>query len=220
MLDGGTGNDVLYGGFSGAFDFAGAGNDTYVFAKGYGQDVINDHDTSAGNLDTIHDNERIRFELLAITMGVWDYIKNSGDYPDSANWAMDWVGMMPGKRGSRRIVGDHLLSQGDLERGVLEDAVAMGGWPMDDHPPGGFDRPDLPPNTSIKTKEVFDIPLRSLYSKNVSNLLMAGRNISATHVAFTSTRVMATCAAVGKSVIRRVGSRRGGAWWSRRRSRR
>src|SRR5262249_27325880 len=52
-----------------------------------------------GNLNTIRDNEKIRFELLAITMGIWDYIKNSGQFPDAKHWAMDWVGMMPGKRG-------------------------------------------------------------------------------------------------------------------------
>lgn len=152
-----------------------------------------------GNIDTVRDNERIRFECLAIVMGVWDYIKNSGNHTASANWAMDWVGMMPGKRGSRRLVGDTLITQSDLVRGTYPDAVAIGGWPMDDHPPGGFDRSDLPPNTSIRTDEVFEIPLRSLYSKNVSNLFLAGRNISATHVAFTSTRVMATCAAVGQA---------------------
>ena len=152
-----------------------------------------------GNLNTIRDNERIRFELLAITMGVWDYIKNSGDHPTSATWALDWVGMMPGRRGSRRIVGDYMVTEHDLLRGDFADAVAMGGWPMDDHPPGGFDRPDLPPNTVLKTPEVYNLPLRSLYSKNVPNLLMAGRNISATHAAFTSTRVMATCAVVGQA---------------------
>lgn len=152
-----------------------------------------------GNLNIIWDNERIRFELLAITMGVWDYIKNSGDHPTSATWALDWVGMMPGKRGSRRIVGDHMVTQHDLLRGDFADAIAMGGWPMDDHPPGGFDRSDLPPNTVLRTPEVYNLPLRSLYSKNVPNLLMAGRNISATHAAFTSTRVMATCAVVGQA---------------------
>ncbi len=152
-----------------------------------------------GNLDTIRDNERIRHELLGIVMGVWDYIKNSGNHPTSANWALDWVGMMPGKRGSRRIVGDHLVTEHDLLRGTFDDAVAMGGWPMDDHPPGGFDRPDLPPNTVLKTQEVFNLPLRSLYSKNIPNLMMAGRNISATHAAFTSTRVMATCACAGQA---------------------
>ncbi|MCZ2074321.1 MAG: FAD-dependent oxidoreductase [Bryobacteraceae bacterium] len=153
-----------------------------------------------GDKDTIRDNERIRFELLSIVTGVWDYIKNSGDYPDSSHWALEWVGMMPGKRGSRRLVGDVILTQGDLMRGTWPDAVAMGGWPMDDHPPGGFDRSDLPPNTVIRTDEVFDIPLRALYSRNVTNLMMAGRNISASHAAFTSTRVMATCASIGQAV--------------------
>ncbi|MEZ5398991.1 MAG: FAD-dependent oxidoreductase [Bryobacteraceae bacterium] len=107
--------------------------------------------------------------------------------------------MMPGKRGSRRLVGDHMLTQHDLLGGAFADAVAMGGWPMDDHPPGGFDRADLPPTVQIKTPDVFQIPFRSLYSKNVSNLMMAGRNISASHVAFTSTRVMATCAVIGQA---------------------
>ncbi|HEY3937889.1 MAG TPA: FAD-dependent oxidoreductase [Bryobacteraceae bacterium] len=153
-----------------------------------------------GNLDTIHDNERIRFELLSIVMGVWDYIKNSGNFPSSANWAMDWVGMMPGRRGSRRVMGDYILTQHDLEKGRHEDAVAIGGWPMDDHPPGGFDRSDLPPNVAIRPPEVYDIPLRCLYSKNVSNLMLAGRNISASHVAFTSARVMATCSVIGQAV--------------------
>ncbi|HVX65724.1 MAG TPA: FAD-dependent oxidoreductase [Bryobacteraceae bacterium] len=153
-----------------------------------------------GNLDTIRDNERIRFELLSIVMGVWDYIKNSGEFPDSSNFALDWVGMMPGRRGSRRLVGDHILTQHDLTSGQFEDAVAIGGWPLDDHPPGGFDRADLPPNTVLHTDEVYNIPLRSLYSRNVRNLFMAGRNISATHAAFTSTRVMGTCSVIGQAV--------------------
>ena len=70
-----------------------------------------------GDQDIMRDNERIRFELLSIVMGVWDYIKNSGEFPDSKYWAMDWVGMMPGKRGSRRLVGDHILTQQDLMKG-------------------------------------------------------------------------------------------------------
>jgi FAD dependent oxidoreductase len=154
-----------------------------------------------GQIDTVHDNQRIRFELLSIVMGIWDYIKNSGDFPASAHWAMDWVGMVPGKRESRRLVGDHILTQHDLMglAPALDDAVAIGGWPMDDHPPGGFDRSDLPPFVSVKTAEVYSIPLRSLYNKNISNLMMAGRNASCSHVAFSSTRVMATCAVMGQA---------------------
>lgn len=155
-----------------------------------------------GDRDTIRDNERIRHELLSIVLGVWDYIKNSGDIPTSANWAMDWLGMIPGKRGSRRLLGDHILTQNDLlgKTPDFADAVAIGGWGMDDHPPGGFDKPELKPNTFLTPPFPYNIPLRSLYSRNVANLFMAGRNISATHVAFTSTRVMATCSVIGQAV--------------------
>ena len=155
-----------------------------------------------GQIDPIRDNERIRFELLAILLGVWDYIKNSGAHPSSANWALDWLGMVPGKRGSRRIVGDHVLTENDCmgRTGDPADGVGIGGWTLDDHPPSGFDRPDLKPNTAVPTPFPYNIPLRCLYSRNVKNLFMAGRNISATHVAFTSTRVMATCAVMGQAV--------------------
>jgi hypothetical protein len=153
-----------------------------------------------GDKDIVADNECIRFELLSIVMGVWDYIKNSGAFPDSRYWGMDWIGMMPGKRGSRRLIGDYVLRQQNLMQGGFPDAVAIGGWPMDGHPPEGFDRPDLPPNTVLTPPEVYDIPLRSLYSRNLSNLFMAGRNISASYVAFTSARVMATCAVEGQAI--------------------
>ncbi|MBN2376017.1 MAG: FAD-dependent oxidoreductase [Sedimentisphaerales bacterium] len=154
-----------------------------------------------GQLDTIRDNERIRFELLAIVMGVWDYIKNSGDLPDSANWGMDWVGMIPGKRESRRIIGDHILTEHDLTGNDVQfdDAVCFGGWPLDDHPPSGFDCSNEKPCTQIYPDQPYNIPLRSLYNRNIRNLMMAGRNISASHVAFTSTRVMSTCAVMGQA---------------------
>jgi hypothetical protein len=155
-----------------------------------------------GHLDTIKDNERIRHELLAIALGVWDYIKNSGAHPSSANWALDWLGMVPGKRGSRRILGDHILTEQDLmgKNPEFGDAVCIGGWSMDDHPPSGFDGSDLRPARQVPPPLPYNVPLRCLYSRNVSNLLMAGRNISATHVAFTSTRVMATCAVLGQAM--------------------
>ena len=155
-----------------------------------------------GQLNTIQDNERIRFELLSIALGVWDYIKNSGAHPDSASWALDWLGMVPGKRGSRRIVGDHILTENDLmgKSDQFTDAVCIGGWSMDDHPPAGFDHPELKPARQIPPPFPYNIPLRSLYSRNVANLMMAGRNLSASHVAFTSTRVMATCSVIGQAM--------------------
>jgi hypothetical protein len=155
-----------------------------------------------GHMNTVRDNERIRFELLGIVMGVWDHIKNSGRFPSSANWALDWVGMLPGKREARRLVGDHMLTQQDLMglNGDLEDAVCIGGWNLDEHPPTGFENPEMPPFVSIKLKDVYNIPLRSLYSKTIRNMFMAGRNISATHTAFSSTRVMGTCAVEGQAI--------------------
>ncbi len=124
-----------------------------------------------GEMNTVRDNERIRFELLSIVTGVWDYIKNSGAFPATANWAMDWVGMLPGKREARRLVGDHMLTQHDVMglNGDFDDAVCIGGWNLDEHPPSGFDDPEKPPFVSINLKDVYNIPLRSLYSKNVRN---------------------------------------------------
>jgi hypothetical protein len=151
-----------------------------------------------GELDTIRDNERIRDELLAAALGVWDHIKNSGRHPTSENWALDWLGFLPGKRESRRFVGDHVLIQQELERGeTFEDGVALGGWPSDLHPPDGIYSKEKPA-TQIDMP-LYNVPLRCLYSKNISNLMFAGRNISASHVAFGSTRVMATCSVIGQA---------------------
>lgn len=154
-----------------------------------------------GQLDTLKDNPRIRHELLRIALGIWDYIKNSGDHPDSAAWALDWVGALPGKRESRRFLGPHVLTQHDVEAGrVFPDQVAYGGWWLDLHPPSGVDAIDEEPCEQFPFPHLYTIPLRSLYSRNVDNLFFAGRNISATHVAFASTRVMATCATMGQAV--------------------
>ncbi|MEZ6017096.1 MAG: FAD-dependent oxidoreductase [Planctomycetota bacterium] len=155
-----------------------------------------------GEHDVIRDNELLRFELLRVVMGVWDWIKNSGERPDSANWALETVGMIPGKRESRRLTGAHVLTQQDLEGGWKErdDGVSIGGWNFDEHPPGGFDAWNEPPYYSRPVPEPYNIAFEALYSGNVANLLMAGRNISCSHVAFTSTRVMATCACTGQAV--------------------
>jgi len=155
-----------------------------------------------GTLDTIKDNlTTIRHELYGIALGLWDYVKNSGTYPDSANWALDWIGAIPGKRESRRFIGQHVLTQHDVQQApVHTDEVAFGGWAIDLHPPKGIDAVDEPPFTPHHVENVFGIPLRCYYSRNVENLFFAGRNISATHVAFASTRVMATCSVGGEAV--------------------
>ncbi len=155
-----------------------------------------------GERDVIHDNEELRFDLLRIVMGIWDWIKNSGERNDSANWALQRVGMIPGKRESRRLTGAHIQTQNDLtgDWKKRDDGVSIGGWPFDEHPPGGFDDWDQPPSYAKRIEEPYNIAFEALYSVNVENLLMAGRNISNSHVAFTSTRVMATCACTGQAI--------------------
>lgn len=153
-----------------------------------------------GCLDTLKDNERIRDELLAITLGVWNHIKNESGL-DVAHWALDWIGFVPGKRESRRFVGQHVLTEGDLLASrAFPDAIAFGGWPIDTHPPEGVDAPAEAPCIQNHLPWLYDIPLRCCVASSLRNLFFAGRNISATHLAFASTRVMATCAAVGQGV--------------------
>ena len=154
-----------------------------------------------GHLDTIKDNESIRHELLRIALGVWDYVKNSGEHPASANWALDWVAPIPGKRESRRFIGRHTLTEHNVfSPEARPDAVAYGGWPIDLHPIMGLDAADEPACVHYSFPHVYSIPYGCYCSRNVANLFFAGRNISATHVAFGSTRVMATCAIGGQAI--------------------
>ena len=153
-----------------------------------------------GCLDTIKDNERIRDELLAIVLGVWNHIKNESGQ-EMSPWALEWFGFLPGKRESRRFVGQHVLCESDvLMSRAFPDAIAYGGWPIDTHPPEGVDAPELAPCDQQHVPFLYDIPLRACVSAGPANLMFAGRNLSATHIAFASTRVMATCAVVGQGV--------------------
>jgi hypothetical protein len=152
-----------------------------------------------GTRDTIGQADTIRDELLKIAYGVWAYIKN---HPDGRGreWELDWIGSLPGKRENVRYIGDHILTQNDIEaEGRFDDLVAYGGWPMDDHHPDGIEHPG-DPTIFYPTPTPFGIPYRCLYSRNIDNLFFAGRNISATHMALSATRVMATCAIMGQAV--------------------
>ncbi len=149
--------------------------------------------------DIIADGEIIRDELLKCVYGVWDHIKNCGDH-GAENYDLVWVGMVPGYRESRRLVGDYLLTENDIRANkVFEDAVAYGGWPMDEHVPGGIMDFDKFPSRILNFDGLYTIPYRCYYSKNIPNLMMAGRNISTTKMAFGSTRVMGTCAVGGQA---------------------
>ncbi len=154
-----------------------------------------------GDQDSIGDSEKLRDELVALAAGTWDYIKNSGNF-NADNWDLDFLGFLPGKRESRRMVGEYLITQQDISSGkVFDDEIAYGGWPLDDHFPGGFYHRGIP-NTDIPTPAPYSLPYRALYSKNVDNLFFAGRNISMTHMAMSSIRVMATCALLGEAAGR------------------
>ncbi len=153
-----------------------------------------------GRLDTVHDTEKIKWELWKVVYGVWNYIKNSGNFPEAETMTLEWVGMIPGKRESRRFEGDFLLSQKDIvEQRQHHDAVSYGGWSIDLHPADGVFS-EKPGCNQWHGKGIYQIPYRCMYSKNIDNLFLAGRIISVTHVAFASTRVMATSAYSAQAV--------------------
>ena len=113
---------------------------------------------------------------------------------------LEWVGHIPGKRESRRFEGDYMISQKDVvEQGQHYDAVSFGGWAIDLHPADGVYAKGNGCD-QWHSKGVYPIPFRCMYSRDLNNLFLAGRVISATHIAHGSTRVMMTCAHGGQAV--------------------
>jgi hypothetical protein len=153
-----------------------------------------------GRIDTVHDTEAIKFELWKVVYGIWDYIKNSGKYPDSANYTLEWVGVIPGKRESRRFKGHYMLTQQDvIEQRNHYDSVAYGGWSIDLHPADGV-YSDKSGCNQWHSKGIYPIPYRCFVSYDIENLFIGGRLISASHVAFGSSRVMGTSAHGGQAI--------------------
>lgn len=164
--------------------------------------------------DTIYDNENLRHELTRHLLGIWDYFKNRNPHTkvQAQNVALDWFGQVPGKRESRRILGRRFLTEHDLiDKTVFDDEVAFGGWYVDLHTIGGLlaetseplNARDLDPTSDYGAKTnvgPFGIPFSALHVEGLDNLLVAGRNISATHAALGSMRVMSTCAVMGQAV--------------------
>jgi hypothetical protein len=152
-----------------------------------------------GEQDMIHDTDDVRDELMTYVYGVWDHIKNHDDH-GAAHWALDWIQFLPGKRESRRLMGDTILTQNDIDQQTrFPDVVAYGGWCMDAHEVKGIKHQG--PHTQYHyTPAPYGIPYRCLYSRNIDNLMFAGRNISASHMALTSTRVQGTCSIIGQAV--------------------
>lgn len=149
--------------------------------------------------DTIFDANEAQFELKRIIYGIWEYMKN---HPDGRckNYELVWTGSIPGKRESTRYVAPHTLTQQDIiSGGHFEDVVAYGGWTLDNHDPNGFHNKGRA-SIEYSVNQGYGIPYDCLYSINVPNLMFAGRDISASHIAFSATRVMATCALIGQAV--------------------
>jgi len=162
-------------------------------------------ETGFGNFNTITQAEQIRDHNLRAIYGNWSYLKNSK--PEKyGKQQLAWVAYIGGKRESRRIIGDHILTQMDIQEGKMyPDGAVTATWTIDLHFPDPvnkkyFEGQEFFAGTKHIRVAPYTIPYRCLYSKNISNLFMAGRNISTTHVAFGSTRVMRTCGMMGEVV--------------------
>ena len=168
--------------------------------------------------DQVADAERIRDYALLTIYSNWSWLKNrSRRRNDFSRRHLTWVGYVLGKRESRRLLGDYILSQQDIDKNLYhEDGTCCTTWSIDLHLPDS-DNMRLLPHEPFMACAIhrpiypYPIPYRCLYSRNVENLFMAGRDISATHVAFASTRVMCTTAMMGEvigmaaSICRRYG---------------
>jgi len=153
---------------------------------------------------TIFDNDKIRDEQLRQTLGTWDHIKNHGQH-GAENYALEWVNWTPYRRENRRLLGDHILTQHDIQKApVFDDRVAFGAWPIDIHTIGAMLKAPAStlddPRVFFEGLNPYSIPLRSLYSRNIENLFMVGRPISCTFIAFASTRILPTGAMTGQAV--------------------
>ena len=157
--------------------------------------------------DQVLEAERVRDHGLLVVYSNWSYLKNHSSVKEEfAYRALDWVAYVAGKRESRRLVGDVMLTQNDILNEVpYEDATCATSWSIDLQYPDPANTAFFPGEEfkAVCTQEyieIYPIPYRCFYSKNIPNLFMAGRNISVTHVALGTVRVMRTTAMMGEVV--------------------
>ncbi|MDD3586212.1 MAG: FAD-dependent oxidoreductase, partial [Thermoguttaceae bacterium] len=159
--------------------------------------------------DQVNDIERIRDNGLRAAYGHWSYMKNFMTDPwktEVANREFGWVSATAGKRESRRLLGDYILCEQEIvNHTVYDDATVTATWPIDLHFPDPenvkhFAGQEFRASNISKRCPPYPIPYRCFYSRNVNNLFMAGRQISVTHVALGSTRVMRTHGMMGEMV--------------------
>jgi hypothetical protein len=157
--------------------------------------------------DQINDFERIRDYGLMVVFSNWSFLKNN--YSDSKRFEksqLKWVAYIAGKRESRRLIGDYVLREKDLtERKVYSDGTVPTSWTIDLHYPDPKNSEYFPGqeflSIAVQTPIYpYPIPYRCLYSRNINNLFMAGRDISVTHVALGTVRVQRTTGMMGEVV--------------------
>ena len=159
------------------------------------------------NLDQIKDFERIRDYGMLVVYSNWSYLKNQmKENTQYRNRKLGWVAYVAGKRESRRLMGDYILKEDDITKNVThEDASFATTWSIDLHWQDPANSAHFPGNEfKAVTKHIlihpYPVPYRCLYSRNIDNLFMAGRNISVTHVALGTVRVMRTTGMMGEVV--------------------
>ena len=164
---------------------------------------------SGFDLDQIADAERVRDNNFRAAYGTWDFTKNrSPRRGEFTNFKLAWVAYVAGKRESRRLLGDVILTQQDVQsQRTFPDACFVTTWSIDLHYPTADQKKEFPGHefrSEAKFNKItpYAVPFRCLYSRNVPNLLMAGRCISVTHVALGTVRVMNTCGMMGTVVGR------------------
>lgn len=152
-----------------------------------------------GDIDSIHDDGEIILHLRKVVNGIWGNIKNSGDFKDVENQEINWIGYLPGKRESRRLIGPYIVNAHDMTgQKKFKDSIGFTGWPIDIHPPKGYLSLEHG-CTHDYLPGITDIPFRCIYSKNINNILFAGRHISCTHEALGTLRVISTTSVMGQA---------------------
>ena len=154
-----------------------------------------------GTVDDVWNAEYARDYLIRITFGYWDHVKNHSELKNQAvNYDLTVVPYMNAKRESRRLIGDYVLTQNDVQSArVFPDRISYGGWPIDGHNPEGmFYGPEGPFECNPRAPS-YTIPYRCLYSRNIDNLLFAGRCASVTHIALGTVRVQSTLSTLGQA---------------------
>jgi hypothetical protein len=156
---------------------------------------------SAEELNQIDDGEKIRDHML---MAIYGSFYNAKKQSENANLRLEWVSYLIGKRESRRLVGDYIYTFKD-ERNMVEfpDAVVMEKRDIDVHYQqilADSSKPDFLSEALYYKVDHYYLPFRSLYSKNIRNLLMAGRCFSCSHAGLGGPRVMNTTGQMGVAV--------------------